>query len=541
MKVKKTKIDLNDAFVKFSNPAQNPKESPHITLIRPPILFSAQSYSTPLTLPIGIAYIAAALEKSNYRVKILDCPGAGIDEIRLTPDGKFKIQGIDIDQSIQMIDKNSDIIGVSTMFSQEWPHLRGYINKIRASFPFAKIVVGGEHVTAMPEFSLRDCPAIDFIVKGEGELAFINLVHNLRRGIKEDVNGVVYLKQGNYHESTLAPRLMKINNMPWPAWHLLNVEAYFKPNFTMGIAHGRNMAILATRGCPYQCTFCSNPTMWTTRYVMRPASDVVDEIEYYIKKYNVNSIDFYDLTAIVKKDWVMEFTEELIRRKIKIVWQLPSGTRSEALDEEVIANLAKTGIALLVYAPESGSPRILKNIKKKVKLDRLTYSIKMAVKYGIITKSNFIIGFPDETRIDVYRTLLFMWKLALLKMNDSLVSVFSPYPGSEIYDVLRDKGVLLEMNDEYFEFLMMQFDFTVTKSVCKRIGSFELLIYRVLGFSVFYGLSYLRCPDRLFRLIRIFLSKGKNFQPNSLFEQRVFDFIVRKRTTQSNFSSQIGN
>ena len=541
MKVKKTKIDLNDAFVKFSNPAQNPKESPHITLIRPPILFSAQSYSTPLTLPIGIAYIAAALEKSNYRVKILDCPGAGIDEIRLTPDGKFKIQGIDIDQSIQMIDKNSDIIGVSTMFSQEWPHLRGYINKIRASFPFAKIVVGGEHVTAMPEFSLRDCPAIDFIVKGEGELAFINLVHNLRRGIKEDVNGVVYLKQGNYHESTLAPRLMKINNMPWPAWHLLNVEAYFKPNFTMGIAHGRNMAILATRGCPYQCTFCSNPTMWTTSYVMRPASDVVDEIEYYIKKYNVNSIDFYDLTAIVKKDWVMEFTEELIRRKIKIVWQLPSGTRSEALDEEVIANLAKTGIALLVYAPESGSPRILKNIKKKVKLDRLTYSIKMAVKYGIITKSNFIIGFPDETRIDVYRTLLFMWKLALLKMNDSLVSVFSPYPGSEIYDVLRDKGVLPEMNDEYFEFLMMQFDFTVTKSVCKRIGSFELLIYRVLGFSVFYGLSYLRCPDRLFRLIRIFLSKGKNFQPNSLFEQRVFDFIVRKRTTQSNFSSQIGN
>jgi radical SAM superfamily enzyme YgiQ (UPF0313 family) len=309
----------------------------------------------------------------------------------------------------------------------------------------------------------------------------------------------------------------------------------------MGIAHGRNMAILATRGCPYQCTFCSNPTMWTTSYVMRPASDVVDEIEYYIKKYNVNSIDFYDLTAIVKKDWVMEFTEELIRRKIKIVWQLPSGTRSEALDEEVIANLAKTGIALLVYAPESGSPRILKNIKKKVKLDRLTYSIKMAVKYGIITKSNFIIGFPDETRIDVYRTLLFMWKLALLKMNDSLVSVFSPYPGSEIYDVLRDKGVLPEMNDEYFEFLMMQFDFTVTKSVCKRIGSFELLIYRVLGFSVFYGLSYLRCPDRLFRLIRIFLSKGKNFQPNSLFEQRVFDFIVRKRTTQSNFSSQIGN
>ena len=106
-----TKIDLKDAFAKFSNPAKNTEESDYITLIRPPILFSAKSYSTPLTLPVGIAYIAAALEKSNYRVKIIDCPGAGIDEIRLTPDGKFKIQGIDIARSIQMIDKIGTLLG----------------------------------------------------------------------------------------------------------------------------------------------------------------------------------------------------------------------------------------------------------------------------------------------------------------------------------------------------------------------------------------------------------------------------------------------
>ncbi len=534
MKVAKNKVvqnvDLNDAFVQFSNPAKNPNDSPFITLIRPPILFSAKSYSTPLTLPIGIAYIAAALEKSNYRVKIIDCPGAGIDEIRKTPDGRFKIQGIDIDQSIEMIDKNSDIIAVSTMFSQEWPHYREYINKVRKAFPHAKIVVGGEHVTAMPEFSLKECLSIDYIVKGEGELAFLNLVHNIRNGIQEDINGVVYLKNGEYHESELAPRMIQINDMPWPAWHLIDVEPYFQPNFTMGIAQGRNMAILGTRGCPYQCTFCSSPQMWTTRYVMRPVSDVCDEIEHYIKVYKANSIDFYDLTAIIKKKWVMDFTEELKRRKINIVWQLPSGTRSEALDGEVISNLKQTGISLLVYAPESASSRILKQIKKKIKLERLTSSIKSSVKKGIITKVNFIIGFPDEKRWDVYKTLFYVWKLALLKVNDCQLSIFSPYPGSEIYDELIEDGIINEMNDEYFESLMTQFDFTVSKSVCKNITSYELLIYRVFGMSIFYVLSYLRCPGRLFRLVKVFLSRGKNFEPDSLFEQRVFDYIVRTKS-----------
>ena len=88
---------------------------------------------------------------------------------------------------------------------------------------------------------------------------------------------------------------------------------------------------------------------------------------------------------------------------------------------------------------------------------------------------------------------------------DISIWAFSPYPGSQIYDELREEGLIPEINDEYFEFLMMQFDFTITKSVCRRIGSTELLIYRVLGFSIFYGLSYLRCPDRLIRLIKIYL------------------------------------
>jgi len=532
-------VGIQDAFRQFSNPDQNFFKTPYITLIRPPIIFSAKSYSTPITLPVGILYLAAALEKSKYRVKIVDCVGAGINEIHTTIDNRFKIQGIDVDRSIQMINKDCDIIGISTMFSQEWPHIRRYINKVRDSFPNAKIIVGGEHVTAMPEFSLRDCPTIDYIIKGEGELALIQLVYNIRKGIEEKINGVVFLKDGRYNQSVLAPRLVKIENLPWPSWELLDIEPYFQPNFTMGISQGRNMPLLATRGCPYQCTFCSSPQMWTTRYVMRPASEVVDEIEHYIKKYQINSVDFYDLTAIVKKQWVLDFTNELKRRNLDIIWQLPSGTRSEALDEEVISRLADTGIKFLVYAPESGSKRILKEIKKKVNLGKLTQSVSFAMKNKIVTKINFIIGFPNEKRLDILKTLLFMWKLALMKVNDCNLSVFSPYPGSEIYDELRKSSIIPEVNDAYFESLITQFDFTASKSYCRVIGTFELSSYRIIGMSVFYGLSYLRCPGRLLRLLKlstISILKTQDFEPDSMFEQRIFDYISRKKLSANNIS-----
>ncbi len=521
-----SKMAVGDAFNVFANP--DPGSKRVITLIAPPVFFSKNSYSTPLTLPIGIAYLAAALQKAGYKAKIVDCRGADTDNIRLTPDGRFKMQGMDIQKSIEAIDPETDIIGVSIMFSQEWPQVRDYIKQIRTAFPDAVIVVGGEHPTAMPEYSLRDCPAIDYVVRGEGELALLDLVHRIRTGQRpEEVSGVSYLANDVFIEAPLSPRMGDIKEMPRPAWHLIDVEPYFQPNFTMGISHGRNIAMLATRGCPYQCTFCSSPSMWTTRYVMRPVEDVVDEIEEYVKTYRANSVDFYDLTAIVKKDWILQFIAELDRRKLDITWQLPSGTRSESLDEEVIAGLARTGCEYLVYAPESGSKRTLEMIKKRVNLENLERSIRLAVKHGIVTKVNFIIGFPSETRKEILETLLFVLKLAILKIDDCNITCFSPYPGSELFRELREEGAIPELNDEYFAALMTQFDFTITRTFCRNVSSSEIVFYRILGMSLFYGLSYLRSPGKIFRLVTSIFRK--RFQPRSLFEQRIYDFAVRKR------------
>jgi anaerobic magnesium-protoporphyrin IX monomethyl ester cyclase len=521
-------LNIGDAFSVYANP--DPQSTRVVTLIVPPLYFSKNSYSTPLTMPLGLAYLAAVLEKAHYRVKIVDCPGSDANHIYYTPNGRFKVQGLDEQRSIELIDPETDIIGISIMFSQEWPQVRDYITRIRRAFPYAKIIVGGEHPTTMSEYTLRDCLAIDYLVRGEGELTLLELVYRLRSGEPiQRISGVAYLADGTFFQSPLSPRLADIQKMPWPSWHLIDVEPYFQPNFTMGISHGRNIAMLATRGCPYQCTFCSNPSMWTTRYVMRSVGEVVDEIVDYIKKYRVNSIDFYDLTAIVKREWILQFMAELELRDIHITWQLPSGTRSESLDEEVIKGLARTGCEFLVYAPESGSQRTLEMIKKRVNLQNLQKSIVMAVQNGITTKVNFIIGFPFESRVDIIRTLRFVWKLALMKVDDCNISAFAPYPGSELFDELQRENAFGTIDDEYFATLMTQFDFTVTKTFCRHITSWEILSYRVLGMMVFYILSYLRRPRRMVRLAKgIFQSR---FQPRSLFEQRVYDFMVRAKRT----------
>ena len=141
---------------------------------------------------------------------------------------------------------------------------------------------------------------------------------------------------------------------------------------------------------------------------MRDPVELVDEMEWLIKEYKANDFEFFDLTAIIKKSWIIDFCYELKKRKLNnITWQLPVGTRSEALDEEVLKIIYETGCRFVCYAPESGSTKSLKMIKKRVKLDRLIKSVKSSVKIGHTTKLNFIIGFPHETLLDCMKTIGF--------------------------------------------------------------------------------------------------------------------------------------
>lgn len=500
-----------------------------VTLIKPFAVMSRNSYSTPVTLPIGLAYLAAVLEAAGYPVTIIDGIGENIHHVYPSACGRFNLQGLTVEGIVERIPRDTKVIGLSMMFSQEWVEHKKLAASIRERFPQAHIVAGGEHATSIPGYVLRDCPAIDYVIAGEGEMAMLQLTHALYHGRSvEEIGGVSSLdSDGVLQSAGLSRRIMHIDELPRPSWHLCPVQNYFIDNFTMGIAKGRNMPILASRGCPYQCTFCSNPNMWTTRYKLRNVEDVISEIEWLIEKYEANSIDFFDLTAIVKKDWIMEFCKRLKARGISVVWQLPSGTRSEALDGEALQAIYDANCRYLVYAPESGSERTLKAIKKKLTIAKTIESIRTAVSIGQTVKVNFIIGFPHEHFYDVWKTVTLMFRMALIGVHDANLAIFTPYPGSEIYEQLIDDGTIPAVNDDYFANLILQFDFSVAKSYTPHLSGASLVVWRAIGQFGFYAISYAMRPWRAANLFKGIVRPGT--RADNLFEQRIFDFFARRK------------
>ncbi len=474
----------------------------HLTLIRAPFITSAYTFSTVLEPPLGLAYVAAALEQSGHRVTLIDSVGEALDQRQPAAFPGLVAYGLSISEILERVPDDTQAIGVSVMFSQQWPHAEALVRAMRARWPDTPIVIGGEHATATWEYLLVHCPEITACVLGEGEMTAVDLAAWVDGTLSlESVAGIAFRDGDTPRKSVVRARVAEPATLPWPAWHLVPLDAYFSRGMYQGVNRGRSIPVLATRGCPFQCTFCSSPEMWTTRYVVRPVEELVDEIESYVKTYGISNVDFEDLTAFIKRNWILALCAEIERRQLRITYQLPSGTRAEALDREVLEALYRTGCRNITYAPESGSEHTLKHIKKKVRLDQLVDSMKAAVAVGMVIKLNMIIGFPFETRRDVFATLRFCFKLARLGVEDIPIYLFSPYPGTELYDDLRRDAVLPEMSNEYFAALTYN-DVSRGTRLCAALGPKEIEFYRVFGMVVSLVIAYATHPSRVWRTLR---------------------------------------
>ena len=399
------------------------------------------------------------------------------------------------------------------MFSQDWPEIRRMIAMVRHRFPSIPIVAGGEHINAVPGFTLDSTPEVDVCATGEGEETIVEIANAVDTGSSFDaIPGLFVRADGDTRSTGPRARIRNIDDITLPAWDLVPLDHYLDHGLGYGVNRGRSMPMLATRGCPYECTFCSSPEMWTTRWVARDPQKVLDEIYLYQERYGATNFDFYDLTAIVKRSWIIEFTQMILNRKMKLTWQLPSGTRSEAIDDEVSRLLYASGCRNMSYAPESGSPAVLQRIKKVVKLDRLEASVLGAVRNKLNVKLNIIMGFPNESRHELRETVRFLARMGLAGVHDMSISIFSPYPGSELYHDLRKSGRIPELSDEYFLGLGAYKDFSQPVSFTDGLSPRLLNVYRILGFLVFYGTQYIVRPWRMARLLQNLLQNRQEFR-----------------------------
>lgn len=473
-----------------------------VTLVRPPSIFSQSSVTLNATPPLSLAYLAGSLGAAGIDVRAIDAVGEALDQTYACDIYPLVANGLRHEEIVERIDPRSRIVGISCLFTSEWPEVRKLCRLIKERLPDTLLVAGGEHISAEPAYSLLDCRALDVAVIGEGEETLVELAKAGPDARWEDIPGIVWREGDEIRQTERRRRIIDVDDLPLPRWDLLPLEAYLERGFSFGVNRGRTIPMLATRGCPYQCTFCSSPAMWTTRWVARDPERVADEIEGYIERYNVTNIDFYDLTAVVRKDWIIQFAQTLLDRKLDITWQLPSGTRSEALDEEVLPFLYRSGCRNLSYAPESGSERVLKRIKKKVNLDRMIGSMRTARKHGLNIKANIIFGFPGDTHRDVWASYRFIARMAVNGVNDVSIWTYSPYPGTELFEALKKAGKIGSYQDEYFAALLSYADLKNVVSWDEHLSARALRLYRLWGMLLFYATSYLSNPLRLFRTLR---------------------------------------
>ncbi len=484
-----------------------------ICFIRPSRILKLVSISQKPAAPLGLAYLASVTSKAGHDVSVVDAAGMAPDQYTPFKDD-IVVNGLSISEAIAKIPGQTDIIGLSCMFSGNWLWDREFLIAVRNEHPQALIIAGGEHITAVSEYCMEDCPALDLCVLGEGEQKLLNVIdayiHKSGYDEIEDVvtrsqNKPKVTEEAKNPKSNIKRRIQKLDQIPIPDWSFFPIDNYQIANSANGVFRTRSLPVMASRGCPYSCTFCSSPNMWGTKYNLRKPEELVNEIEYVHNTYNIGNFDFFDLTAIIKREWIIEFAKEILRRELKITWQIPGGTRAEAIDEEVAYYLNASGCSNITYAPESGSDRLLKIIRKKVSLQSMIDSIKASSKQGLSIKLNMIVGLPDETHKDIWKTMWFLVRCSWNGVDDMFPANFTPYPGSSIFKDLVAEGKI-KMNDDYFDMIVYSYTYTFKDVYSKNLGKNWLRFYGLFLLFLFYSTSFLFKPKKVVRLIKSLFS-----------------------------------
>jgi radical SAM superfamily enzyme YgiQ (UPF0313 family) len=482
-----------------------------VALIRPPVVVPVQSVSFVAPMPpIGLAYIAAALRAAGHQVDVIDAPGEALDQLTdfATSCGTMRRIGLTLDDIVARIPSGVKVVGITHMFLHEWPTIRDLAELVKERHPDAFVVLGGENATAYRDWILDESAAVDCCVLGEGEATVVQLADRIAAGAP--LGGLRGVALGPSHpERTDVPaelpaRIRALATVPRPAWDLFPMENYFRHQVELSEALGRSIPMLATRGCPYKCSFCSSPKMWTTRYLVREPEELVDEIADHVARYSIDCVEFVDLTAMTKRNWMLALCDELERRQLGVTWQLPVGTRSEGFDAHVLKRLHDAGCRSVTFAPEHGSQHMLEVFDKRLDLSHILESISDAHKVGLDTNVHTIIGHPAETRRDRWENLVFIVRTALIGCDSASAFVFHPYPGSRDFAELLEAGKLTI--DEAFLYDGIANLAPGNRSWNPTLSSWSLYASQLVTKVAFELAATMRDPNRALRLVRALVS-----------------------------------
>ncbi|MFH0913379.1 MAG: radical SAM protein [Candidatus Omnitrophota bacterium] len=442
--------------------------------------------------PVGLGYLATALRKSGHSVEILDC----VKE-------KMSFTGLE-----NFIKKNRfDIIGI-TVWSLSLKEVKRSLRIIKENSPGTVTVIGGPHPSALPEGSLKFFKDADFGFIAEAEIGFSRFVNLLSEGRDDfrDIPGLIW-RNGKEIISN-APRWAdNLDELEFPSWDLINPRDYFMP----GALVSKNTAVLTcTRGCPYQCTFCS---AWITagrKIRQRSIKHILSEIEYLSNNFGIKIFDIPDENFTFDKKYVLDFCQAVLPYKGKFEFFLPNGIRLDSLDKELLATMRRAGFRREVAVGiESGSERMLRLMKKNLSLDMVKEKINLLNAAGFRPIGYFIVGFPEETKEDLKKTL----RLALeLKLYAAAFTPFAPMPATEATKYIIAKGEL-PTDFDYTSITTDRIAYApqgLTKEELDAFRKYAVLRFNLRPRPLFYYLSnYNSLRFALAKVLNLFVKGGQ--------------------------------
>ncbi len=404
--------------------------------------------------PLGLAYVAAALEKNGDQVEIYDnyLLGRPIEEVK-----------------VEIRKRQPEIVGI-TCSSLTYSRCVEMTKAVKEICPSCKVVVGGPHASYMPETLLQH-NEVDFIVIGEGEEAMVKLVASILKGEPKSASATipgVACKVAGEIVTTPPQFISDLDTVPFPARHLLPMKMYDRILPYIDVKPVDAMSIL--RGCPYQCAYCETRELWGSSCRAFSPQRVVDEIKNMLENYGTKGIYFVGDNFTINKNRTIELCRKIKENKLDLKWTCE--TRADLVNKEVLSDMKSAGCQTIFFGTESGSERIQQKLGKNIDLQEVKRTFELTRQVGIKTATSFMLGIPGETIEDMHATFKFAKSL---NADVCMFNIYIACPGSKLYDEVISQHLYDQMDDNYLARVKTpDFDYDMLVKIQKDFqGSFR--------------------------------------------------------------------
>jgi anaerobic magnesium-protoporphyrin IX monomethyl ester cyclase len=383
-----------------------------------------------MPFPFFLAYATAVLERAKIEVMLVDGIAENLTELQFIDRIKlYQPELIVLEASTSSIDADIDIA-----------------QRIKPAIPSSKLAFCGPHIFMYQAEFMQEHLELDFVLQGEYEYTLLELVNQLQT--QQDlakVSGLIYRYNGTVIVNPTRPVIENLDKLPWPSRKMLPMTKYCDLG---NVLPQPGVQMWASRGCPYQCIFCSWPQIMYGghKYRVRNPVDVIDEMEWLVKEYGFKSVYFDDDTFNIGKERMLKISAEIKKRNLNIPWAIMA--RADTITIDTLKSMQDAGLIALKYGVESGVQELVTACQKSLDLHKVTETVRKTKELGIKVHLTFTFGLPGETKETIKQTVAYAVELDPDTVQFSIVT---PYPGSKYFEMLDKKGYILSKNWQEYD------------------------------------------------------------------------------------------